>query len=292
MYEKKTNKIEHRIVSIHQPYIRSMIRGKKWAKVEFNLKIIVSRIEGYHIIEKISWNNINEAKFLQKQIERYKLRTGYYSEAVLTDQIFERHIRFAGKRLSRKKQEEIDKKIVKQDQSMRNAIEGFFRVIKRKNGLDRLMNKLIITSETTISLYFFKKCRNLNFSVNPNYLESKYFDLPLTLTSTPSITGRMRDSIENDLREEIFAEVLTNLGIKKSSQIVIEEYKVWNISQNKFGIDLTFYFTKDLSLNRGNYVGSWLTIGTNEIIKKTDPYFFSKLNFRWNNFITKICIFN
>ncbi|GIX42983.1 MAG: transposase [Leptospiraceae bacterium] len=207
MYEKKTNKIEHRIVSIHQPYIRPMIRGKKSAKVEFGPKIIVSRIEGYHIIEKISWDNINEAKFLQEQIERYKLRTGYYPEAVLADQLFktkenveyckERHIRFTGKRLSRKKrEEEIDKKIVKQDQSMRNAIEGFFGVIKRKYGLDRLMNKLKTTSETTISLvvllrnleklvneffsllvntilfskfslYFSKKCKNLNFSVNP-----------------------------------------------------------------------------------------------------------------------------
>ncbi|GIW23648.1 MAG: hypothetical protein KatS3mg068_2655 [Candidatus Sericytochromatia bacterium] len=137
-------------------------------------------------------------------------------------------------------------------------------------------NDIKITNDFTISFYY-------------NYVESKYFDLPLTLTSTPSAAGRRGDSYENDLRAEILAEVLTNLGIKRtSSQIVPEEGKVPNISQNKFGIGFTFYFTNDISLNiRGNYVGSRLTRGTNEIIKKTDPYFFSKLNFRWNNFITK-----
>jgi len=162
MYKNKTNRIEHRIVSIHQPYIRPIIRGKKSCWVEFGPKTIISRVGDYHMVEKTSWDNINEATLLQEQIERYKERTGYYPEAVLADQLYktkanirycqERNIRFTGKRLGRSKQGKRDKELERKDQSMRNAIEGFFGVIKRRYGLDRLMTRLVSTSETTICL--------------------------------------------------------------------------------------------------------------------------------------------
>ncbi|MCK9927464.1 IS5/IS1182 family transposase, partial [Frankia sp. Mgl5] len=42
MYSKRTHQIEDRIVSIHQPHVRPIVRGKAKARVEFGAKIAVS----------------------------------------------------------------------------------------------------------------------------------------------------------------------------------------------------------------------------------------------------------
>ena len=39
MYDSNTHKVEDRIVSIHQPHIRPIVRGKAQAKTEFGSKI-------------------------------------------------------------------------------------------------------------------------------------------------------------------------------------------------------------------------------------------------------------
>ena len=41
MYDKKVHSVEHRNVSMHQPHIRLIMRGKSHAKVEFGAKIHV-----------------------------------------------------------------------------------------------------------------------------------------------------------------------------------------------------------------------------------------------------------
>jgi hypothetical protein len=85
MYDKKTHSIADRIVSISQPHVRPVVRGKISADVEFGAKIVVSRINGYHVLEAISWDNVNESTLLIEQIERYRERRGYYPEAILAD---------------------------------------------------------------------------------------------------------------------------------------------------------------------------------------------------------------
>src|SRR5690606_19663899 len=47
MYERRTHRIEDRIVSISQPHIRPMVRGKASAPVEFGAKVSVSMVNGY-----------------------------------------------------------------------------------------------------------------------------------------------------------------------------------------------------------------------------------------------------
>ena len=44
MYDELKHTIEDRIVSIHQPHVRPIVRGKTTAKVEFGAKIHVSII--------------------------------------------------------------------------------------------------------------------------------------------------------------------------------------------------------------------------------------------------------
>lgn len=163
MYTQKMKSIEDRIVSINQPHVRPIVCGKASAEVEFGAKIMVSRIEGYHILEEISWENVNEATRLQEQIERYRERMGWYPEAVLVDKLYrnrenlryckERNIRLSGQRLGRPlKNEREDKKQERIDSGMRNAIEGSFGIGKRRYGLNRIMTRCRETSETSISL--------------------------------------------------------------------------------------------------------------------------------------------
>ena len=81
--------MEHRIVSISQPWLRPIVRGKVKAPVEFGAKFDLSpNNEGYGRIEKISFAAYNESGCLIEAIERFKVRTGYYPERVLADQIY------------------------------------------------------------------------------------------------------------------------------------------------------------------------------------------------------------
>ena len=56
MYDTHTHSVEHRIVSIHQPHVRPIVRGKAQAKVEFGSKIHVSIINGISFLDELSWD--------------------------------------------------------------------------------------------------------------------------------------------------------------------------------------------------------------------------------------------
>lgn len=166
MFQKGEKSIEHRIVSISQPHVRPIVRGKASAKTEFGAKISVRIVNGYSYIENLEWDSFNEGTKLKESIERYKIQFGFYPAAVLADKIYrnrenlayckERGIRLSGPRLGRpsKKESNVDKKIHKQDEGERNLIESTFGVGKRRFGLGRIMAKLQCTSETVIALQF------------------------------------------------------------------------------------------------------------------------------------------
>ena len=67
MYKDKSNSVEDRIVSIHQPHVRPIVRGKAKSKVEFGAKINISLQEGYTRIDHFDWNAFNESP-LKKSI--------------------------------------------------------------------------------------------------------------------------------------------------------------------------------------------------------------------------------
>ncbi|MBO0587579.1 MULTISPECIES: IS5 family transposase [unclassified Sporosarcina] len=163
MYKNQSHSIEDRIVSISQPHIRPIVRGKANAPVEFGAKLSVSLVDGYAFIDTLSWDAYHEGIFLKESIESYKERFGYYPEAVLADTIYRTRenrqhckdlgIRLSGPKLGRpSKDQQINaeqKRIERKDNSDRNAIEGKFGEGKRKYGLG-----LMETSETVISLQF------------------------------------------------------------------------------------------------------------------------------------------
>lgn len=164
MHRNRKHQIEDRIVSITQPHVRPMVRGKAKAKVEFGAKIAISMVNGYTILEKQQWDNFNEGITLIESIEAYKTRFGYYPKAVLADQIYRNRenlnycktkgIRLSGPALGRPTEESKaeQRKIAKQDASQRNVVEGKFGEGKRKYGLGLIQTRLRKTSETVISL--------------------------------------------------------------------------------------------------------------------------------------------
>ena len=88
MFDQKSHKVADRIVSISQPYVRPIVRGKANADVEFGAKISVAMVEGYAFLEKLSWDAYNEAGDLKDHIENYHKRFGYYPESVHVDHIY------------------------------------------------------------------------------------------------------------------------------------------------------------------------------------------------------------
>ena len=59
MYENKENKVENRIVSLTQPHVRPIVRGKAGTPVEFGAKLSASYVNGYVYLYRLSWDNYN-----------------------------------------------------------------------------------------------------------------------------------------------------------------------------------------------------------------------------------------
>ena len=166
MYENRSRRIDDRIVSLTQPHIRPMVRGKAGTPVEFGAKLSVSYSDGYCLLDRLSWNNFNESQDLQLQLEQYKQRFGYYPESVHVDRIYrtrtnraickKRGIRISGSPLGRPPVNPPPEMIKQQrkDERFRNAIEGKFGQAKRRFSLSRIMARLSDTAESTIAITF------------------------------------------------------------------------------------------------------------------------------------------
>jgi hypothetical protein len=88
MHRSRTHSIEHRIVSIHQPHVRPIVRGKRTAKVEFGAKIQVSLMNGFVFLDDLQWEAFNEGGRLLASVEKYRERFGYYPAEVMADKIY------------------------------------------------------------------------------------------------------------------------------------------------------------------------------------------------------------
>ena len=89
MYRNKSRRCEDRIVSISQPYVRPIVRGKVNKSVEFGSKLSVSLTDaGLARVDLLRWDAFHEGLDLQSQVEAYRERYGYYPESVLGDPIY------------------------------------------------------------------------------------------------------------------------------------------------------------------------------------------------------------
>jgi len=168
MFQEKKHSVSNRIVSIHQPHIRPMVRGKAGRNVEFGTKINVSLQQGYARIDQLDFEAFNEGIFLKEQVENFKKLNGHYPELVQTDDIYmnrenrdylkERNIRHTGKPLGRKPKVSLNryqKEKLKKERGERNHIEGKFGQGKSKYKLNKIMARLSDTKESWIGAIIF-----------------------------------------------------------------------------------------------------------------------------------------
>lgn len=158
MLENKTHKVDDRIVSIHQPHIRPMVRGKARNKTEFGSKIHLSMVNGYSFMDTISWDAFNESTHLMEYVENFRTRFGHYPAKVLVDKIYatrvnrkwlkERGIKLAAKPLGRPSVKAVVNHV---SPGERNPIEGKFGQAKNGYGMNLIRARLRNTSQSWIA---------------------------------------------------------------------------------------------------------------------------------------------
>jgi hypothetical protein len=166
MYTTRTRSVPDRIVSLSQPWVRAIPRGKPGAKWEFGPECEFSVIDGFTRVERVSFDPYNEGVGLIELLERYKARTGFYPERVLADKIYrnranisfcvERGIVISGPPLGRPRADvefsEYQRRQTRRDEVARVAVEREFSYVKGSFGLARIRARLRETTEAVIGL--------------------------------------------------------------------------------------------------------------------------------------------
>lgn len=173
MVQNKNHRCDHRIVSISQPYVRPIVRGKVDKPTEFGAKLSVSLTgDGVARVDHLRWDAFHEGHDLPLQVEAYREHHGAYPEVVLGDTLYgsrdNRHylkargIRFVGKPLGRpKKVTQENQAELKQlsaqrreDYRQRIPIEGKFGQGKQGYRLNAIRAKRADTSFAWINSIF------------------------------------------------------------------------------------------------------------------------------------------
>ena len=158
MHSSHSKRVDDRIVNIHQPHVRTIVRGKEKAKVEFGSKLQVSIVAGYTFIDHFSWDAFNEGGYLMASVQKYKQRFGFYPAQVLADQIY-------CTRDNRKQLKLLDIDLIAKplgrpcaqalkvhlSPGERNPVEGKFGQAKVAYGLEKIRAKLSNTSQSWIA---------------------------------------------------------------------------------------------------------------------------------------------
>ena len=160
MFDNECHSIPRRIVSLAQPWVRPIVRGKAHANTEFGAKLHISLVDGYARIERLDFEPYNESEDFWRAVQGYHDRYGCWPERILADKIYrnrqtlafckEHHIRLSGPALGKPpKDRELSrqaKKLEYQDTCDRNEVEGVFGTGKTAYGLGRIPARLEKTS--------------------------------------------------------------------------------------------------------------------------------------------------
>ena len=76
MYDNRTHSVPDRIVSVSQPFVQPIVRGKAGKPVEFGAKLDISVVDGWTRLECCSFDAYNEAGNLREMAERFRARAG------------------------------------------------------------------------------------------------------------------------------------------------------------------------------------------------------------------------
>lgn len=189
MYKTHTHRVDDRIVSLHQPWVRPIVRGKQTADVEFGSKVEMSVVDGFLRVEDMRWDAFNESTTLRTSVESYRKAYGHYPQRILADAIFrtrenlrycrEHGIHLSGPKLGKPPADAaVYRRQLKQEwleSGERGEIERDFGVGKRRYSLGCITTKLKHTSEVAVRLVvlamnFRKKLRLLFVPFSPEWL--------------------------------------------------------------------------------------------------------------------------
>lgn len=160
---------ENRIISIHQPHVRPIVRGKNKAKVEFGAKIGVSVVSGYSFIDRHSWDAYNEASDLNIHIEKFNERFGSDPKRFFGDKIYlnrdnrsmlkEKGIEIMGRPLGRPPKNPTEEQLEREriGVSLRNEAEAQFGTAKKVYRANNIRAKLPETAQCWTAMCYFVK---------------------------------------------------------------------------------------------------------------------------------------
>jgi len=77
MVDTKLQRVDDRIVSLSQPHVRPIKRGKAGRNTEFGAKLSVSVVDGFSFLDHLRWDSFNESCDFIGQVETYRKRFGY-----------------------------------------------------------------------------------------------------------------------------------------------------------------------------------------------------------------------
>ena len=169
MFEQNVRSCADRIISIYQPHLRPIVRGKAKAKVEFGAKIGASIVNGYTYVDHLSWDAYNESSDLAMQIELYRKRFGMLPREVQVDKIYlgkanrqylkDNNVECYNRPLGRPPKEDNDRHAEEKRRAIceRNEIEATFGTSKRVYRANNIRAKLDNTADTWIGACFFAK---------------------------------------------------------------------------------------------------------------------------------------
>lgn len=149
MYKRKVNRIAHRIVSLHRPYVRPIKRGKQRQDTEFGGKGAVVHVDGFLFLDYFKHEAYDEAELAVDHVAAYQERFGTLPPYFAADQKYgtldnRQRLGPLGIRTSfksrgrRAKDKPAENAWFKDKQKKRNRVEGHIGHGKEHNGLDRV----------------------------------------------------------------------------------------------------------------------------------------------------------
>ena len=153
LWRTKARSVKERIVSLHMPHIRPIVRGKAGRDVEFGAKALLSWVDGYCFLDKLGFEAYNEGEHPAGSLEKYKERFGSYPVISTGDGIFGNRgnrehlkaiaVRGGFKALGRSARSTENRAWFRERQKRRSSrMEGIIGLGKNRFGLDRVRYRL------------------------------------------------------------------------------------------------------------------------------------------------------
>lgn len=154
--------VKERIVSIHKPYLRPMVRGKYPVEVEFGPKVLLNLKNNFLFLEDIRFNNTSDSQLLDTALKGYKERFGNLPTQLSADRGFwskENYKLAQDYRISKVAIENKGKSSYLKGKPFRErlrrlrcSIEAKISLAKRKFGLDRSLYNITNGEEIWVRL--------------------------------------------------------------------------------------------------------------------------------------------